>query len=191
MEKQLENPRKKKKAKQPKPAHPAQRGHAPAPPDRWAPPISGGFLPHALTLSLSLPSRARLSVPVPFAHSPLFPLCFAGPLYQTSSRCPMRSLPPSLRRGPPLSVLPSPRLTVDQRAYSRTSPESSATSPAHAPPLFEHRARPHSLPHPISHSPAPSRALPMPLSFAGDPRPPCRSSSSSEATPSDPELRPR
>jgi hypothetical protein len=45
MEKQLENLGKKKKPKQPKPAHPAQRGRAPALPDRWAPPVSGGFCP--------------------------------------------------------------------------------------------------------------------------------------------------
>jgi hypothetical protein len=92
---------------------------------------------------------------------------------------------------PVSSAFPAPRRRP-ARAHSRTSPESSATSPAPRPQLFfEHRLRPHSLPRPISHNPALSRALPTPLSFAGDPRPPCRSSSSPEAMPSDPELRPK
>jgi hypothetical protein len=57
--------------------------------------------------------------------------------------------------------------------------------------LFEPRPCPHSLPRLISHSPALSRALPTPSDLAEDPRSPPRSTSSSEATPSDPELRPK
>jgi hypothetical protein len=139
MEKQLENPGKKKKPKQPKTAHPAQWGRAPTPPDRWAPPVSGGFLPRVLTLSLSLPSRARLSVPVAFALAPLFPLRLAGSLRQTSICCPHAPLSLSLSRcavGPPVSsAFPAPR-RGPARAHSRTSLESSATSPAHAPSSF-------------------------------------------------------
>jgi hypothetical protein len=68
-------------------------------------------------------------------------------------------------------------------------PRSPSTLPAHTPQLlFQHR--PHSLLRPISHSLALSRALPSTLDLTGDPRPPCRSPSSSEATPSDPELCP-
>jgi hypothetical protein len=51
MEKELENPEKKKRRKQPKPAQP---GRAPASPDRRTPPVSGSSpLPRALSLSLS------------------------------------------------------------------------------------------------------------------------------------------
>jgi hypothetical protein len=103
-----------------------------------------------------------------------------GPLHQTLSRCPRA----------PGFALPAPAMDQHARTCTRSS-ESSATSPAPRPQLlFEPRPRPHSLPHPISHSPALSRTLPMPLSLTGDPRPQCRSSSSPEATPSDPELRP-
>jgi hypothetical protein len=115
------------------------------------------FLPRGLSLSLSLPSRARLSAPVLFARVPLFPLGFAGPLYQTPSRCPVCSLFPSLGHGPPLSVPPSPRPDVEQRAHSRTSPESSATSPAHAPSSFFSTARAH------THSLVPFHTAPLPL----------------------------
>jgi hypothetical protein len=161
------------------------------PPDRWAPPVNDGFLPRALTLSLSLPSGARLSAPVVFALAPLFPLCLAGPLRQTSSRCPRASALSHCAMGPPISsAFPAPH-RGPARAHSRASPESSATSPTHAPQLlFKPRPRPHSLSCPISHNLALSRSLPMPLSFAGDSRLRCRSSSSSEATPSDPELHP-
>jgi hypothetical protein len=119
MEKQLENPGKKKKPKQPKPAHPAQRGHTPACPRR----LTGGrHLSVAVSSparSLSLPSGAMLSAPVAFALTPLFPLYLTGPLRQTSSRCPARSLPLSrsavgppcqfrLPRAPPLTSARAP-----------------------------------------------------------------------------------
>jgi hypothetical protein len=82
-----------------------------------------------------------------------------------------------------------PAPAVDQRA--RTSPGSSATTPALACQLlFEHPSHPHSLPRLISRSPPLSRALPTSSDLAGDPRPPLRSSSSLEAAPSHPELRP-
>jgi hypothetical protein len=103
MEKQLGNPEKKKKEKEKQPRRPssAKPGRAPAPPDRWATPVSGSFCPRALA----------------------------------------PSLPPS-------------------------------------------------LPHLISRSPAPARALPTPSDLAGDPRPPPWSSSLSKAAPSAPELCP-
>src|SRR5688572_29931094 len=86
-------------------------GRAPAPPDRRAPPVSGGFLSHALSLSLSLalcplgPTYRRQFLR---PRSP-FSLCLAGPVRQLLSRCPERPFPFSLRRGPSLSDLPSPR----------------------------------------------------------------------------------
>jgi hypothetical protein len=167
MEKQLENPGKQKKPKQPKPAHPAQRGHMPACPRR----LTGGrHLSVAVSSpvhSLSLPSGARLSAPVAFTLAPLFPLSLTGLLRQTSSRCPTRSLSLSLSRcavGPPLSVPPSPRPAVDQRA--RTSLESLATSPAHAPSSFFSTARAR------THSPVPFRTASLSLALC-----PCRSAS--------------
>jgi hypothetical protein len=132
-----------------------------------------------------------VAVSCPRLYPPL-PLCLAGPPRQRAEPFPTRARSPSLRRGTPLSAPPSPRPTVDQHArpHART-PRSPATSLTHAPQLlFEHHPHLHSLPCPVSHSLALSRALPMPLDLAGDPRPPCLSPSSPEATPSDPELRP-
>jgi hypothetical protein len=106
MEKQIENPRKKKKLKQPNSAQP---GRAPTPPNRWAPPISGGSLPCVLTLSLSLPSGARLSALVALACAflSLSASCACFAKHQTVT--PGRLLSLSLSHGTPLSVLPSPR----------------------------------------------------------------------------------
>jgi hypothetical protein len=54
MEKEFENPEKKKRIKQPSRPKSTQPGRAPAPPDRWTPPVSGRSpLPRALPLSLS------------------------------------------------------------------------------------------------------------------------------------------
>jgi hypothetical protein len=182
MEKQLEIPRKMKKPKQTSRPSSAQPGHAPAPPDRWVPPVSGGSLPHTRALSLSLPSGAGLSAPVAFARAPLFPLSLVGPPRQCTE-----SLPPhagSLSRcvvGPPCELcLPRAR----RGPASACTPRSPATSLAHTPQLlFEHHPRPHSLSRPSSHSLALSRALPTLLDLASDPRPSCRSSSPPEAAP--------
>jgi hypothetical protein len=167
MEKQIEIPGKRKKEK----AKAAQPGRAPASPNRWVPPVSGGSLPRALSLPLSLPSGAGLLAPVAFPHAPTLSLV-------------------ALWDRPVSSAFPAP--AVDQHARTRArTPRSRATSPAHAPQLlFEHRPCPHSLPHPISHSLAPSRALLALLGLAGDPRPSCHSSSPSEAALGHPELRP-
>jgi hypothetical protein len=101
-------------------------------------------------------------------------------------------LPPRARSlsrcdvGPPCQL----RLPHARRGLART-PRSPATSPAHAPQLLSEQCPcPHSLPRPISHSLALSRALLTPLNLAGDPRPSCQSSSPPEATPGHPELRP-
>jgi hypothetical protein len=120
-----------------------------------------------------------------------FPLCLVGPPRQRTEPFPSHARSLSLRCGTPLSALPSLRPVVDQHTRTRArAPRSPATSPAHTPQLlFEHRLHPHSLPRPISHSLALSRALPSLLHLAGDPRPPCWSPSSPEATPSDPKLR--
>jgi hypothetical protein len=146
--------------------------------------------PALSSLSRSLPSRAKLLASV---SSPTRPSSLSALRARFDShRAVAPTRPSSLSApwaSPVSSALPVP--AVDQRAHSRTSPESSATTPAHAPQLlFEPRPPPHSLPCLISRSPAPARALPTPSNLAGDPRPPPRSSSSTEATPSDPELRP-
>jgi hypothetical protein len=148
--------------------------------------------PRAHSLPLSAQWGQVVGTGCPRLRVPL-PLCLVGLLRQTPNhypRAPALSLAAPWE--PPISsAFPAP--AVDQRARTRAhSPGSSATSPAHAPQLiFEHRPCKHSLLRPISHSLALSRALPLPLSLAGNPRPPCRSSSLPEATPSDPELRPK
>jgi hypothetical protein len=86
-----------------------------------------------------------------------------------------------------VASLPSPQ----QCAHSRTSPDFSATMPAHAPSsLLRASLVPHAHPHLISRSFALSHALPTSPAAAGDPRPCSRPSSSSETAPSLPELRP-
>jgi hypothetical protein len=69
MEKELENPEKKKRIKQPSRPKSAQPGHAPAPSDRRTPPISGSSPSRAPSLPHSVPSGADLSVPVPPPHT--------------------------------------------------------------------------------------------------------------------------
>jgi hypothetical protein len=194
MEKQLVNLGKRKKPIRSKPAHQAQP-RAPAlallPPLTGRPHLSALVCPAPSSLPRSLPSGAKLLAPVPFARTLLFPLCLASPVRQSPSRCPMPS--PSLSAPwafPVSSALPA--LAVDQRARTRalrrnSRPRRPPTRPSS---LFEPgRARTHSRL--ISHSPALSRALPTPPDLARNPRPPPRSTSSPEATPSDQELRPR
>ncbi|PWZ17301.1 hypothetical protein Zm00014a_018293 [Zea mays] len=101
---------------------------------------------------------------------PLFSLCAVDP--------PCQFRPPRARRGP-------------ASAHSRTSPDFSATTPAHvtssllrAPPVPR-------TPCLISHSSALSRALPTPPAAAGDPHPHSRPSSSLETAPDLPELCPK
>jgi hypothetical protein len=168
------------------PARPHAR--APASPNRWAPPTSGSFLARALS-SPPLFSGAGLSTLVALARAPSFSLCLAGPTRQHTELFPPRVCFPSLRRGASLSVLPSPRTVVDQRARMPRTP---ATSTAHAHQLpCEHRPHPLSLPCLISCKLTLSRALPSPLALAGDPCPSCLPSSPPEAVPSHPELRPK
>ena len=128
------------------------------------------------------------------ARVPFFSLCFAGPLFQSSSRYPrasVLSLSLSLGRGPALSAPPSPRPPwTSARALAHVAGNLGHVVLPHVPALFEHRLHPHSLPHLISRSLALASALSTPSDLAGDSRPPPRSSSSPEATPSDPELRP-
>jgi hypothetical protein len=149
------------------------------------------------------------ATPSPTLSSLSLSRCPVGPSYRCQFLCPRAPLL-SLLCGPVLLVVePLPRalalslavpwaspvssalpaLAVDQRARTRRNPRPQRL-PTRPSSLFEPRPRLHSLPHLISCSPAPARALPTSSDLAGDLRPPPRSSSSPEATPSDPELRP-
>jgi hypothetical protein len=177
MEKQIENPGKKKKPKQPSGPSSAQPGRAPALPDRWVPPISGGSLPRAPFLSLSLPSGTGLSAPVASALVPLFPSSL-GPPHKCAEPLPLRARPLSLcvcvSWGRFVSfAFPAP--AVDQHARTRTrTARSTTTSPTHAPPA-PFWAPPAPALAPPSHFSQPrslSRALSTLLDLAGDPRSP-------------------
>jgi hypothetical protein len=182
------------------PARPCAR--APASLDRWIPPVSGGFLPCALSLC---PVGRVVGTGCLRPRAPL-PLFLVSPLRQTLSRFPRTPALSRCTAGPTCQLrLPRAQPWTGTRALTPRSP---ATSLAHTPQvapghvarprrvpcllffLLEPRLHPHSLPCPISHSPALSRALPMPLDLAGDPRPSCRSYSPSEAAPDHPELHP-
>jgi hypothetical protein len=130
MEKQFENPEKKKKAKQPSRPSSAQPGRAPArpPSDRWEPTVSGGFCPARFpppSLCLVRPTCWHQLLP-PRA---LFPLRLAGPFCQTPSRCPTRPFSLSLCAvGLPCQLRPPRARRGPASAHSRTSLGSSATS---------------------------------------------------------------
>jgi hypothetical protein len=153
MEKQLENPEKKSQSSPPRP-----RAHAPAPPDRWAPRVSGGFCP----ARFPLPLFAQWGQPVDascFPPAPFFPLCLAGPFCQTPSRCPARPFSLSLRRGPSLSAPPSPRPPwTSERALAHVAGILGHVALPTPQLLFEPRPCPHALPASF-HAVPPSLAL--------------------------------
>jgi hypothetical protein len=155
MEKELENSKKKKRRKQPKPAQSAQPGRAPARPHRLTggPRLSAAVVPRAcppslarcpvgpacqrqfsLTRALPASLAAQWGQPVGASFLPRtlpLSLCLAGPVRQSSSRCPARPFLLSLRRGPYLSVPPPPR-----------SPWTGACTLAHVAGFLGHDARP-------------------------------------------------
>jgi hypothetical protein len=180
-----------------KAAQPAQLGPArlcartPAPPDRRTPPVSGSSPSRAPSLSCLMPSGADLSALI---SSPARPSSLPASRAWIASR---RAVAPSAPLfslcvvGLPCQFRPLLARCGPARAHSRTSPDFSATMPAHAPssllraPLVP-RARP---PHLISRSTALSRALPTPPAAAGDPRPRSRPPNSPETAPILPEVR--
>jgi hypothetical protein len=109
IEKELENPEKKKKEMQPSRPNSVQQGRTPAPPDRRTTRVSGSPLSCALSLSLAHCSvgptcRRRFLHP----RAPLLSLP-RGPGSPFVESLPRASPFLSLRRGPSLSVPPSPR----------------------------------------------------------------------------------
>jgi hypothetical protein len=195
MEKQLGNSGKRKKPFWPKPAHQAQP-RVPAP--TRLPPLTGEWslstadCPALSSLSLTRcpvgPSCRRWFLR-PRAPLPSLPRGPALPDAESLPCAPVLSL--SLRCGPPLSVLPSPRPPwTSERALAHVVGILGYITFPTPQLLFEPRPCPHSLPHLISRSPAPTRALLMPPDLTRDPRPPPRPSSSPETALSHPELRP-
>jgi hypothetical protein len=196
MEKQLGNLGKRKKTilAQTSPPGPAARARAcaPAAPDRRAPPVSGRLSRALFPLSRSLPSGAELSAPV---SSPARPSSLSASRACAARRRTVapraRSFSLSLRRGPPLSTLPSPRPPwTSERALAHVAGILGHVALPTPQLLFEPRPCLHSLPRLISRSPAPTRALLTLPDLARDPRPPPRPSSSSKTASSHPELRP-
>jgi hypothetical protein len=194
MEKELENPEKKEKGKQPSslasPARPSQATR----PRR----LTGGP-----RLSAALLPRAR---PLPLAHCPVGPICRRkysslrapslslsrgprSPVVEPLPRVPLSSL--SAPWAYPLSSVPS-ALVVDRRVRTRaccriSRPRRPPMRPA---PFLEPRQCLAHTPRLISHTFTLSRALPTPPAAAEDPRPRSHLSSSSETAPSLPELCP-
>jgi hypothetical protein len=92
--------------------------------------------------------------------SPALSLCLAGPVRQLSSRCPARPLFSLYAVSLPCQFRPLRARCGPARAHSCTSPDFSATTPAHAPssllrapPVPCARPSPHfTHPHPLSRS---------------------------------------
>jgi hypothetical protein len=161
----------------------------PAPPDRWAPPVSGAA-PRAFPLPLSAP-WANLSVPVVFPSA--CPSSLSASWARSARRRAVAPHAPSLslRRGPSLSAPPSPRPPwTSERALAHVAGILGHVALPTPPALFEPRPCPHSLPRLISCSPALARALLTSPHLAEDPRQLPRPSSSSETVSSHPELCP-
>jgi hypothetical protein len=142
-----------------------------------------------------------LSLSLSLALCPLGPTCRRQLLHPRASLFSL-SRGPALPSAKPLPARPfslsaswtlpvSSALTLDQRVRTRACRRISwpQPPPTHLDPFLEPRQCPHSLPRLISHSITLSRALPMPLDAAGDPRPRSRPSISPETAPSLPELR--
>jgi hypothetical protein len=135
MEKELENPEKKKRIKQPSRPKSAQPGHAPARPRR----LTGGP-----RLSAAVLSRAR---PPSLARCPVGPICrrhFSSPRAPplSVSRARIASRRAVAPRAPffslcivglPCQFCPLHARRGPTRAHSRTSSDFSATTPAHVP----------------------------------------------------------
>jgi hypothetical protein len=190
MEKELENPRKKKKPFRPKPAHQAQ-SRARLPPLTGGPRLSAP-VSRACPLSRSLPSRGRSVGASYFARSLSLSLSVSRARFASAEPLPpcvpfILSAPWTL---PVRSTFLAP--AVDQRMRTRARRRvSRPRRPPTCPTTFlEPRQCPALTPRLISHDLALSRALPTLLAAAGNPRLCSWPSSSPETAPSLPELCP-
>jgi hypothetical protein len=122
-----------KKENQPSsPARPSQAAHPRS--LTGGPRLSVAAFSPALSLSRPMPAGADLSAPVASpVRVPLLSLS-RGLVLPGDEPLPTRPFSLSLRRGPSLTVPPSPSHHGPAHAHSRTSPEFSATTPTHAPP---------------------------------------------------------
>jgi hypothetical protein len=130
----------KRKKEKEKAAHSAQlsparpRAHAPAPPNRRTPPVSGGSPSCAPFLSRSLPSGAALSAPVTSpAHSPSLSSISRARFASAEPLLPCVPFSLSASWASPVSSALSARRRGLAHEHSRTSPGFSATTPAHSP----------------------------------------------------------
>jgi hypothetical protein len=194
IEKELENPEKRKRESSPVgPLSLARpRARAPALPNRRTPPVNGSS-PLPLSLSLSLSARWGQSIGASFPLPARSPSLSVSRTRIASRRAVART---------PLSSLPMPWASLVSSAFSalavdrrvRTCARRRVSRPRRPPtrpiPFIEPCQCPAHNPHLISHSFTLSRALPSPPATAGDPRPCPRPSSSPETGPSLPELRP-
>jgi hypothetical protein len=150
MEKELEKSRKMKRRKQPKPAQSAQPGRAPTPSDRQTAPISGNSPSRAPSLARSLPSGASLSAPA------FFPTCSLSLSVSRARSANRRVVAPHAPFSSLYAVDPTCQFCTlrachgPASAHSRTSPDFSATTPAHAPSSLL-RAPPVPRAHPSPH----------------------------------------
>jgi hypothetical protein len=126
---------------QPSRPNSAQPGRAPGLPDRRTPPVSGSSLSRALSLSLALCSlgpTCRHQFLHPRASSLYLPRGPGLPVAEPLPRAPLSSLSLSLSLSlcavdPPCQIRPPHARRAPASAHSRTSPDFSATTPAHVP----------------------------------------------------------
>jgi hypothetical protein len=176
--------------------------HLSAPTPSPACPLSPRRLTGGFHLSAPTPSPACPLSPSPFLVGPGCRCLFPRPRALLLSLLCKPALPvvePLPPRDRPLSApwacavsstFPVPAVDQRARALAHVVGNLDHVVRPHVLALFEHYPHPHSLPRLISRSPTLASALPTSLDLAGDPRSPPQSSSSLEATTSDPELRP-
>jgi hypothetical protein len=113
-------------AKAAQPAQPSRAPARPRAPDRWVPPVSGIFLPRALSLSLSLPSGTGLSAPVSLARALFSVSASRARFVSTLSRSPHVPAPSRCAVGPPYQLrLPRapPWTNTHALAHARRDPQ--------------------------------------------------------------------
>jgi hypothetical protein len=169
IEKELENPEKKKRRKQPSwPTKPSQAAR----PRRLTgePRLSAVVLPRARPPSRSLPSGADLSAPMSFARSLSLSVSVSRARFASAEPLPPRVL---FSLSAPWACLVSfafPALAVNRRVRTRARRRFSRPRrpPMRPTPFLEPRKCPALAPRLILHTLALSRALPSPLDATGD-----------------------